>query len=249
MIRWKQGLVGFMLKGAVICVSFAVVFVVTYRLNQDYLRQAAETATVVTAGVDLLPGEPLQAAHLLLSEKHVFALDGDYIEDIDALLESGPWYVGDLGFGAGDVLRPGRLLPAAETGGERRWEFQSRERVRLVAVETTLVRSSGDWLWPGMLVDAMVYIPARDSYDDPQPSCIIGPEDDPLLGGLMVIDKKNANGLSLDGHMEVDSYSRDLLPAVVTLILDEGDTERAKALIRYNEEGRIYFSPIRSTRS
>jgi hypothetical protein len=226
-------------------VSFLVVFGVTYRLNQDYLRQVADTVMVVAAGRDLLPGEPLTAEQLVTMEKPVFGLGGDFATDAGELLAAGPWYIGDIGFGAGDVLRPGRLIPAAETGGDRRWEFERQEKVRLIAVETSLVRSGGDWLWPGMLVDAVVYMPAKGSYDDPQPAEIIGPDEDPLLAGLTVMDKKNINGLSLGEGFESDGYSRDLLPAVVTLMVGENDTERVKALIRYNEEGKIYFSPVK----
>ena len=240
---WKQGIAGFLFKGLIICVSFVAVFGVTYYLNQDYLRKFAETATVVVARRDLLPGEPLTADGLYLAEKPVFGLGEDYSADVSGLMERGPWYVGEIGFGAGDILRPSRLASAAATGGDWLWEFRRRDSARLIAIETNLVRSSGDWLWPGMLVDAMVYLPAKDSYQDPQPSRIIGPEEDPLLGGLLVIDKKNANGLTLSLAPRDEGYSRDLLPAVVTIMVEEEDTERLLALIRYNEEGRIYLSP------
>ena len=243
MKRWRQGFVGFLLKGLIICVSFAAVFGVTFQLNQLYLREMAETVIVVTARRDLLPGEPLTPDMLQLAEKPAFGLGSDYEEDVSALMEKGPWYVGGVGFGAGDILRPGRLSAAADHGGEWRWAFTKQDDVRLIAVETSLVRSSGDWLWPGSVVDAMVYIPGKDSYEDPQPPQIIGPAEDPLLSNLRVIDKKNANGLSLGEQAREDAYSRDMLPAVVTLMVDKHDLDRIKALIKYNEEGRIYFSP------
>jgi hypothetical protein len=236
-------LVGFIVKGIIICASFLGVFTITYRLNQTYLQQAVETVAVVVVKTDLLPGEPLTADRLAMAEKPVFGLDGDFATDIGGFIGQGPWYAGDIGQGAGDILRPSRLVPSADAGGDWRWEFDRREHVRLIAVETSLVRSGGDWLWPGMLVDALVYVPARDSYEDPQPSMVIGPDEDPLLRGLLVIDKKNVNGVSLDGQAPQDGYSRDLLPAVVTLMIDDRDFERIRALIRYNEEGKIYFSP------
>ena len=242
----KQGIAGFLLKGLVICVAFLAVFGITYRLNQNYLHQMAETVTVVAARTDLLPGEPLTRDKLVMAEKPAFGLGGDYATGITDLLADGPWYIGGIGFGAGDTIQPGRLTAAAAAGGDWLWEFNRRDQARLVAVETSLVRSSGDWLWPGMIVDALVYMPAKERYDDPQPAYIIGPEEDPLLRGLLVIDKKNAGGMTLNGQMIEDGFSRDMLPAVVTLMIDERDTERAKALIRYNEEGKIYFSPTAS---
>jgi len=240
---WKQGVVGFIFKGAVICASFFLVFGVTYRLNRTYLRQAAETLVVVTAKTNLLPGTPLITENLSLAEIPAFSLGADYSADQAGLLADGPWYVGEIGFAAGEPLRPSRLTRASEAGGDWRWEFAQRKQGRLIAVETSLVRSSGNWLQPGSFVDAIVYLPAKERYDEPQPSQVIGPEEDPLLSGLLVIDKKSAGGLSLDGVQREEGYSRDLLPAVVTLMLDEEDTERIKALIRYNEEGRIYLSP------
>ena len=202
-----------------------------------------ETIKVATAKNDLFPGEPLTPEKLTMAEKPVLGLDGDYIADINEFLAQGPWYMGDIGMGAGDVLRPVRLAPAAEAGGDWRWEFDRREHVRLIAIETNLVRSGGDWLWPGVVADALVYIPAKESYDDPQPSMVISPEEDPLLKGLLVIDKKNANGVSIDDHIIEEGYGRDMLPAVVTLMIDGDDLDRIRALIRYNEEGKIYLSP------
>ena len=244
-MRWKQGAVGFILKGIVISLSFVLVFGITFWLNQEYLRQASATVAVVAAKVDLLPGETLTAEMLTMVETPVLGLGEDYVTDIGALIARGPWFVGEIGVGAGDVLRPGRLKGAAEHGGDWFWEFEHRDNVRLVAVETNLVRSGGDWLMPGMRVDALVYIPAIDSYDDPQPSQVIGPEDDPNLRGLLVIDKKNAAGAKLDGQIKEDGYSRDYLPTVVVFMMEEADLGRARALIQYNEEGKIFLSPVK----
>ncbi len=223
--------------------SFVAVFGITFALNQAYLKQAAATQTVAVAKKDLLPGTPLNADSLIMIEKPVFGLNNDYVADISELIARGPWYIGEVGLGAGDILRPRRLTSAGSAGGDWRWEFSNREDVCLIAVATNLVRSGGDWLWPGMRADAVVYIPAQNGYEESLPSQIIGPEEDPLLANLLVVDKKNAGGLALAEGWTGDGYSRDLLPAVVTLMVDKEDKERIKALIRYNEEGRIYFSP------
>lgn len=227
----------------VISLSFIVVFGITFTLNQAYLKQAGATQRVVAAKRDLLPGTPLNADSLTMMEKPVFGLDRDYITDVGEFMARGPWYIGELGVGAGDVLRPRRLTSADSAGGGWRWEFDNREDMCLIAVATDLVRSGGDWLWPGVRADAVVYMPAKNGYEEVQPSQIIGPEEDPLLANLLVIDKKNAGGLTLAGGPAGEGYSRDLLPAVVTLMVNKEDEERIKALIRYNEEGKIYFSP------
>ena len=243
MSGWRNGIVGFLVKGLVICAGFAAVFVVTYRLNQEYLRQIADTVTVLTTTQDLLPGQPIDLDKLSKVEKPVFGMRDDYVDDVQALAEQGPWYVGDIGFGAGDTIYLSRL--ALAPADQERWlgEYDRQGRIRLIAVETSLVRSSGDWLWPGAYVDALVYIPARESYDDPQPSQVIGPAEDPLLHRLLIVDIKNSSGATLFGDEISESYSRDLLPAVVTLMVGEDDIERIAALVKYNEEGKIYLSP------
>jgi len=230
-------------KGLIICVSFAAVFGVTYRLNQLYIREMAETIVVVTARVDLLPGEQLTPDMLLLAERPAFGLGNDYAADISILMEEGPWYTGEIGFGAGDILRPGRLAAADSVGEGEQWAFGRQDNARLIAVETNLVRSGGDWLQPGMLADAMVYIPGKDRYDDPLSAQVIGPDEDPLLGGLRIMAVKNKNGQTLGEQVTEDIYDRDLLPAIVTLLIDKQDVDRIKALVFYNEEGKIYFSP------
>ncbi len=239
--RWRQG-VGFLLKGLLICASFAAVFAITYQLNAAYLREAADTVNVVVASEDLPPGVELTPSMLRVMEKPAFGLGDDYLIDIDALFESGAWYIDEIGLRAGETLRPGQLKHESAFVGD--WRFQlERGSYRMIAVETSLARSSGDWLWPGVIVDAMAYIPAKDSYDDPRPSLIIGPEDDPCLRGLLVIDKKNSGGVALADRERIDEYNRDQIPAVITFMMEEKDIERIKALIRYNEEGRIYLSP------
>ena len=243
-MKWKRGIAGFILKGIVICISFVGVFAITYHLNQMYLREMAETALVVAVKETVLPGCLITQEMLHMTERPAFGLSADKVEDIALFLEAGPWYAGETGFGSGDILLLSRLRHERDMDGDWRWAFNQQEDARLIAVETSLVRSGGDWLWPGMIVDAIVYIPGRESYEEKRPSEMIGPDEDPLLGGLLVVDKKNAGGVSLDEPASAEGYSRDALPSVVTLMIHVEDTERLKALIRYNEEGRIYFSPV-----
>jgi len=242
--RWSNGIIGFLLKGVVICVGFTVVFLVTYRLNQSYLRQTAQTVAVLAATQDLLPGEERTADKLRMVERAAFGLGGDYADDLETLMRDGAWYIGDIGFGAGDVIYLNRLQ-REYVCEEEKWlgEHERQGRVRLIAIETNLVRSSGDWLWPGAYADALVYIPAKDSYDDPQPSQVISRREDPLLGGLYVVSVKNSGGIVLGDETTTDGYGRDITPAVVTLMVKENDISRMAALVRYNEEGKIYLSP------
>ena len=242
----KRGMGRFLLKAAVLCASYAAVFLVTYWLNQSYLARTAATARVVTASRPLLPGEKLEREDLTLADRALFGLGQDYSGDPDALLSGGDWYVGQLGFGAGDVIRESRLMREApeRPGGARIEEYLADGSTRLLALNTDLVLSGGDWLKPGVVADAIVYLGGKTNFGENGESRVLGPADDPFLRGLLIAERKTAAGLNEEDAAA--SADRDRLPAVVVVVLDAAEEERAKALVRYNEEGRLYFSPTKS---
>jgi len=195
---------------------------------------------VVVAKSDLLPGHLLGPEDLKIAQRPVFGLGTDYARDIEAFLAANQWYVGSLGLGKGDILRPSRLSTDSEASADLLMQVSLHGK-RLIAVETNLVRSCASWLVPGTKVDALVYIKGKEGYET-TPDQVIGPQDDPNLRDLLVVDKKNGSGLALDLAADA-ALGKDYLPVVVTLLLDQSQEEKAKALIRYNEQGKIYFSP------
>lgn len=219
--------------------SFCFVFAVTYRLNQIYLLEAAALDQVAVASHALAPGTLLAAEDFVMEERPVFNLEKDFCTDLSGLFEKGDWYAGMTGLGEGDILRPSRL--SKEPGyGDPFLQHRSGEAKRLISVETDLVRSCANWLAPGAKADAWVYIEGKEGFEG-RAEQLIGPQDDPYLKDLLIVDKKNKEAASLDAQKGEEI--KDPLPVVVTLMLDFRDEERTKALIRYNEMGKIYFSP------
>ena len=231
---------GPLFQAFIIGLIFCLIFGITYRLNQAYLQRAATLVPVVVARRMLPPGTLLTAEDLILSERPIYGMGEDYRKNIAELMGESNWYTDTLGLGKGDILRPSRLTkrPIIEDSLLNRL---GKERKQLIAVETDLVRSCANWVAPGTRVDGWVYIKGREGFET-LPDQVIGPEDDPCLKNLLIVDKKNKNALQLASKIEAEAV-KDPLPVVVTLMLDQTDADTIKALIRYNEIGRIYFSP------
>ncbi|GEM_PF-2310606 len=233
---WYQGPV---FRAFMIGLIFCLIFGITYRLNQTYLQKVSETAPVVAARRTLSPGTLLTVEDLIVTERPLAGLGDDYCRDISALFETGEWYTDTIGLGKGDVLRPSRLVKESVTE-ESLLQRLSKEQKCLIAVETDLVRSCGNWLAPGTRVDGWVYISGKDGFDT-VPEQVIGPLEDPCLSNLLIVDKKNKNAMPLESLN--DEAIKDPLPVVLTLMVEQNDEERIRALVRYNEIGKIYFSP------
>lgn len=233
---WYQGPV---FRAFMIGLIFCLIFGITYRLNQTYLQKVSETALVVAARRMLPPGTLLTDEDLIVKERPLAGLGEDYCQDISALLKTGEWYTDTIGLGEGDVLRPSRLVKDPFTE-ESLLQRLRKEQKCLIAVETDLVQSCGNWLSSGTRADAWVYISGKDGPEKVSEQ-VVGPLEDPCLGNLLIVDKKNKNALPLE-TMD-DAAIKDPLPVVLTLMVEQNDEERIRALIRYNEIGKIYFSP------
>jgi len=228
-----------LLRFFIIGLSFCLIFAVTYSLNQLYLQRAAELEDVVVLKRDLLPGSPVTAEDIEIKPRPLFGLGDDYIKDAGEFLASGQWYMGPTGAGKGDVLRPSRLTDTSDQESDLIKQLNGKGK-RLIAVDTSLTQSCANWLLPGTRVDALVYIKGKEGFES-TPDQIIGPQDDPNLRNLIVVDKKNSGGVALE--KEEETLGKDNIPVVVTLMLDQSEEEKAKAIISYNEKGKIYFSP------
>lgn len=228
-------------KFLILGLSFALIFGVTYYLNQSFLERAAATEKILVARRDILPFQRLEEGDFLLAERPIFGLAGQEIVQLEAFLSQGPWYTGALGIGRGDVVLKSRLSQD-EPGYRNIIELMDEGKKRMLAVETDLTRSCARHLYPGSLVDGFVFLSRRDAYGQEHEE-IIGPMEDPFLASLLVFEQKNRGGSLLEINEQERVIGQDHLPAVVTLILGEEETERAKALIYYNEIGHIYFSP------
>lgn len=171
---------------------------------------------------------------LLLARRPRSVVPDTAVYQPDDLLGLTRFYSGDLGFGEGDIIRKDRLFTANNSpmGDLNRLAPEGK---MLVSVSTDLVKSTANLIVPGTVVNAVVFIKGDMNQSEDK---VLSPKEDPKLGGLQVVDKKNAEAAA------PAEKGRDALPAVITLMIDGEDFDTAKALVEYNEKGSIYLLPI-----
>ncbi|MDU5946545.1 MAG: hypothetical protein E6Z15_05635, partial [Paenibacillus macerans] len=124
------------------------------------------------------------------------------------------------------------LIPAKESKfGE---SLELKDGAMFVGVKTDQVKSAGDMIKPGTIVDAYVYIKGQDR----QPSELVTPADDPLLKGLLIKDRQNQNGYE---PQREGSGNQNPIPAIA--VVETTNPDVAAALIKYQQEGEVYFTP------
>lgn len=221
------------MKRGLAVVVFFLIFAITFTLNQLYIKKNTDMVNVLVA-VDKIPAYSLVTKDkVMLAKRPRSVAPGEVLFTLKDIVNS-KYYTLDLGFGKGDIIRSDRL--SQENGSTlTNLAKLGEENKMLVAVDTNLVKSCANLVEPGTVVDAVVFIEAKDVYED---DIIISPQEDPYLANLIVIDKKNSESTV------PEEKGREAIPAVVTLILDQDKLDVAKALVEYNEKGSIYLLPV-----
>lgn len=223
-----------LIKFFLVVMSFCSIFAVTYMLNTAYIKKNTEMMDVVVASKKIPAFSLIEESALTIAKRPLAVIPKEAVLNPEELLPGRNVHAGDLGFGEGDIIRTDRLI--SEDGSEiPQLARLAEENKMLVAVNTNLVRSCANMVVPGTLADAVVVVKGQMHNEQDR---VIGPQDDPKLAGLLVIDKKNAEGA------KPDEQGRDSIPAVITLLLDRGNMDTAKALVHYNEIGSIYLLPV-----
>src|SRR5690606_34218371 len=106
------------------------------------------------------------------------------------LQEGGPYFSGEIGFVEGAPLRKGMVKDSKGSKFGPAAELSQDEDALYVGVATDQARSAGDYIRPGVLVDAYVFIPG-DMERMPE---VIGPKQNPNLKGLLVHDRQTSDG-------------------------------------------------------
>lgn len=223
------------LKALLVVIVFTLIFGVTFTLNRMYIMKNTDLVTVAVAIKKIPAYTPISGQEVALVKVPKSVVPKEAVLEPDILFQKGKrYFVGDLGFGEGDIIRMDRLTEGNSTivGSLSRL---ADEQKMLVAVNTNLVKSCANLVIPGTLVNAVVFIKGEGLN---VPDTIISSAEDSRLGNLLVIDKKNSEASA------AAEKGRDAIPAVITLVLDKSDMDVAKALVRYNEKGSIYLLPI-----
>ncbi|MFY9173750.1 MAG: SAF domain-containing protein [Peptococcia bacterium] len=220
-------------KTLLVMIVFVVIFYVTFKINNRYIRENTEMVRVAVAIREIPAYTQIKEEDLILAKRPLSVIPKDAVYDTKELLESGTYYTGEFGLEAGDILRVERLFLSDQNplGSLARLRDENK---MLIAVNTNLVQSTANLVIPGAVVDAVVFIAG----DNETPDQVISPLEDPRLGDLLVVDKKNS-----EAAIPAEK-GRDAIPAVITIMLEREELDIAEALVSYNELGSIYLLPV-----
>ncbi|MCE3203478.1 CpaB family protein [Paenibacillus sonchi] len=148
-------------------------------------------------------------------------------------LEGQNWVANEVGIPQNTPIAKSMLVKAEES--KYGASAALKKGSMFVGVTTDQVRSAGDYIKPGVKVDAFVYIKVGNERGE-QTSKLITPETDPLLKNLLVKDRQNQNG-----YEPKSEENQNPIPAIA--IIETDNPLVAAALIKYQEEGKVYLVP------
>lgn len=217
-----------------VMLTFCAIFFITYTLNDLYIKKNIQTVRVATVTKKIQPYTLVTKENIIMTAIPASMVPKDAVLNPEQFFNEKKYYTGELGFGAGDLLRTDKLS-TDNTSSVGRLTKLSDDQTMLVAINTNLVQSCANLVVSGALVNAVVYIKAKGMGQEDQ---VISCEEDPGLANLLVVDKKNANAAA------VEEDGRGAIPAVVVFKLNKNQQNVAKTLINYNETGVIYLLPV-----
>lgn len=218
------------IKIGIVAIGFIVVLAVTFVINRAYIRANTDMVSVAIATKKISAFSEIKSTDVTLAKRPRSMADEDTIIDLSVLKEQAH-YTQDLGFGEGDIIKKSRLTTNRTSALGR----LNQEGKMLVAINTNLVQSCANFVVPGTVVNAIVFI---KSLDPSKPDEVYSYKTKPELANLLVIDKKNAESAV------PPQSGREAIPAVVTIELPMTDAATAEALVKYNELGSIYLLPV-----
>lgn len=196
-------------------------------MQNQIVKQQTTTKKVLVPAMNIVPFSPV-VGKLVPKDVVQSEIPEDAITSLDEL-EGEEWVTGEIGLPAGFPISKTMLMTAKDSKYGQSVELKQGEF--FVGVQTDQVRSAGDFIKPGTLADAYVYVEG----DNQTPSRLITPEQDPLLKDLLIQDRQNQNGYNPQDEQQ------NPIPSIA--IVKTSDTKVVAALIHYQEEGRVYFAP------
>lgn len=220
-------------KNIVFLVLLVTIFALTFTLNNWYIKNNTDMVNVAVLSKTIMPFEKIEKGDILLKSKVKSEVPKDAILDKDKLfLDNKEVFAGDIGFYQGDILRTNKLVDKEHNPFGKVLGLQEQGKM-LISINTDLVRSTANFVKPGVVVNAIVYIKGDMRGT---PDRVITPEQDPRLEKLTVVDKKNQEA------SEPAEEGREAIPYVVTF--ETSDMNIAAGLVQYNEQGKIYLLPV-----
>lgn len=218
------------LKVTVVVVTGLMLAAATYVLNKSYIESHTSLQPVAVALETTTPYSKLTKYELV--EKVRASIPEDAVTDLKYLTDK-QWYAGSIGIGEGDIIRKSRLVDETNNPFGKALILE-KDKV-LVGIETSLLRSAGANIKPGVLVNALVF---RAGDQRGEADTVISVDDNSMLGNLLVKEVKNADAADATSKA---GKGKEAIPTVVVL---ETTVPVAKYLVLCQETGKIYLSPV-----
>jgi len=222
------------IKSGLVVLIFILIFGVTFTINRLYIRSNTDMITVAVASAKIPAYSIVSMDNVTTKSMPKTAVPQEAVLAPASYLQGKVIYSGDLGFGQGDIIRADRVTEGNTAPVGNLAQLRDDKKM-LLAINTNLVKSCANLVTPGTLVNAVVFIKGQDINSVDR---VISPAEDPRLGNLLVIDKKNSESTP------PPEKGREAIPAVITIQLDQQNLDVAKALVQYNEQGSIYLLPV-----
>lgn len=216
---------------SLVIVIFAVMLtLVAFSMNQNYVKDRVDTEKIIVAAENIPPFTAIEGKtttrEVVRSE-----VPEDAIRSLTELDESGPYFTGELGFVKGAPLQKQLIKNSKGSRFGPAAELSKDEDALYIGITTDQARSAGDYIRPGVLVDAFVFIPGDM---DRRPE-VIGPKQNPNMKGLLVHDRQTSDGTTPGEEGQVSQ-----IPTVAILKVK---SDVARDLVMYQETGKIYLMP------
>jgi len=209
---------------SVLMASFAYVY------NENQIESRMQTKKVVVAEEHIKPYYP---AKFTYREVAISEIPQDAIYDLAELEKQGPWYAGEVGLIKGYPVKKSMIYGKKDSPfGTSQLLMNKKDKLH-IGVQTDLVRSAGDFIKPGVIVDVYVYIEPQQMGEAPM---VITPKMNPNLKGLLVVTRQTTEGVE-PGSSENGSRR---VPSVAVLEVNE---KQAADLVKYQELGKVYLLP------
>lgn len=212
-------------RSIVIVATGLIIGLVAIMYNQHLIDSQVETSQVVVLKEDIAPFAKITKEQLEYQNMTISSIPEDAVRDAKEL-DLDNMYASEYGLIKGSSLRKSYVTTKEQSKlgtaiGLKNGMFE-------IGVATTLAQSAGDGIKPGVYVDAIAFV-----HNDQ--SGLGKTIEDPKLKNILVKKRLNSEGTEPNSNS-----GNSLIPIVAVLEVDKG---QAKALMEYQETGKVYLLP------
>ncbi|EJW14340.1 Flp pilus assembly protein CpaB [Paenibacillus alvei] len=212
-------------RAAIITLTGILLGIVVVLINKSEINSQVHTERVIVLKEDITPFGKVSKEQLEYQEITISSIPDDAVRDAEEL-NFDNLYASEYGLIKGSPLRKGYLTTQEQS--KLGTAVGLKDGMVEIGVTTTLAQSAGDGIKSGVYVDAIAFV-----HDDRTGTGKT--VEDPKLRKLLIKKRLNSEGTEPN-----TGTGNSLIPIVAVL---EVNKEQAKALMEYQETGKVYLLP------